>query len=208
MTPGIGIVDYSMGNLRSVQKGFEKVGVSARICGSPEELDDCDGLVLPGVGAFGDAMENLKELGMADALIGYIDSGRQLLGICLGMQLLFSRSEEHGRSEGLGVIPGRVVRLPGDVKVPHMGWNVMNISQDVPLFEGVDSGSRFYFVHSFYCLPEEAEWTVGKTPYGVEFASAVGSGNVWGVQFHPEKSSDLGLEILRNFGRMVTGARQ
>jgi len=208
MTPGIGIVDYGMGNLRSVEKGFEKVGVSARICGSPRELDDFDGLVLPGVGAFGDAMENLKELGMADALIDYIDSDRQLLGICLGMQLLFACSEEHGRSEGLGIIPGRVLRLHGEVKVPHMGWNVLNVSQDVPLFEGMDSGSRFYFVHSFYCLPDEAKWTVGETPYGVEFTSAVGRGNVWGVQFHPEKSSLLGLEILRNFGRMVTGVRQ
>lgn len=206
MTPGIGIVDYGVGNLRSVEKGFEKVGVSARICARPEELDDYDGLVLPGVGAFGDAMENLKGLGMADALIAYIDSGRQLLGICLGMQLLLTYSEEHGRSEGLGVIPGSVVRLPGEVKVPHMGWNVMNVSKDVPLFEGVDSGSRFYFVHSFYCLPDEAEWTVGVTPYGVEFSSAMGRENVWGVQFHPEKSSLLGLEILRNFGRMVTGA--
>ncbi len=208
MTPGIGIVDYGMGNLRSVEKGFDKVGVRAELCARPEELDEYDGLVLPGVGAFGDAMENLKRVGMADALIEYIDSGRQLIGICLGMQLLFTYSEEHGRSEGMGVIPGRVLRLPGEVKVPHMGWNVMNLSQDVSLFEGVDSGSRFYFVHSFYCLPDEPEWALGKTPYGVEFTSAVGRGNVWGVQFHPEKSSILGLEILRNFGRMVTGARK
>lgn len=205
MTSRIGIADYGMGNLRSVEKGFEKVGISAEICTRPEGLGDYDGLVLPGVGAFGDAMENLKGMGMADALIDYINSGRQLLGICLGMQLLFTFSEEHGRSEGLGVIPGSVVRLPGRVKVPHIGWNVMDRAQDVSLFEGVSSGSRFYFVHSFYCQPDDEAWTVGTTQYGVEFASAAGAGNVWGVQFHPEKSSLLGLEILRNFGRMVTG---
>ena len=201
----IGIIDYGMGNLRSVEKGFETVGVSAEVCGQPENLESYSGLVLPGVGAFGDAMENLKKLGMVDVLHDYIAGGRHLLGICLGMQLFFNYSEEHGRSEGLGVIPGRVVRLSEGLKVPHMGWNVLNHEGKVALFEGIESGSRFYFVHSFICEPDDVEWTVGRTPYGVEFTSAVGGGNLWGVQFHPEKSSLLGLEILRNFAKLITG---
>jgi glutamine amidotransferase len=201
--PRVGIIDYGMGNLRSVEKGFQKVGVEAEICSNPEILGSYDALVLPGVGAFGDAMKNLKARGLASVLFDYIDSGRQLLGICLGMQLLFESSEEHGSHDGLGVIPGRVVRLPDGVKVPHMGWNVLNAKSDIPLFQGLNPGSRFYFVHSYYCEPSEDEWTIGTTPYGLEFTCAAGKGNVLGLQFHPEKSSLLGLEILRNFGRMV-----
>lgn len=201
--PNVGIVDYGAGNLRSVEKGLQKVGVDAHLCAEADHFDSFDGLVLPGVGAFGDAMKHLKKRRMDAALLDYIATGRQLLGICLGLQLLFDYSEEHGRSDGLGVIAGRVVRLPGGVKVPHMGWNVLNVQGEVPLLEGLDSGSRFYFVHSFYCEPVQPESTIGTTPYGLEFTCAARKGNVWGLQFHPEKSSLLGLSILRNFGKMV-----
>ena len=205
MNPVIGIVDYGMGNLRSVEKGFGKVGVAAEVCSIPEKFISYDGLVLPGVGAFGDAMENLKSLDMVRALYEYIDSGRNLLGICLGMQLFLSCSEEHGRSEGLDVIPGRVVRLPDTVKVPHMGWNVLDIKKGVPLLQGIESGMRFYFVHSFYCDPTDEESMIATTPYGLDFTSILWKGNVLGLQFHPEKSSLLGLRILENFGNMVVG---
>jgi len=201
--PVVGIVDYGMGNLRSVEKGLQKVGVESEHCSDPDRLDSFDGLVLPGVGAFGDAMNNLHNLGLDRGLLDYLDSGRHLLGICLGLQLLFEYSEEHGRNEGLGIIPGRVIRLPDTVKVPHMGWNVLGVKREVPLFAGVKPGSRFYFVHSFYCEPSDESWTIGSTDYGLEFTSAAGKDNVWGLQFHPEKSSLLGLEILGNFGKMV-----
>jgi glutamine amidotransferase len=200
----IGVIDYGMGNLRSVEKGLEKIGTTAEICGEARRFDSYRGLVMPGVGAFGDAMKNLEDRGMVGPLMSFIESGRPLLGICLGMQLLFDRSEEHGRFEGLGIIPGAVLRLPDTVKVPHMGWNVLRISRDVPLFEGIESGARFYFVHSFYCAPEDESAAIGITPYGLDFTSAAAVGNVWGLQFHPEKSSLLGLRILENFGRMVS----
>lgn len=202
----IGIIDYGMGNLRSVEKGLEKVGASAEVCASGEKLSDYDGLVLPGVGAFGDAMKHLEERAMIEPILSFIKSGGHLLGICLGMQLLFDHSDEHGRFEGLGVMPGSVLRLPDTVKVPHMGWNVLQKKRDIPLFDGIESGSRFYFVHSYYCAPDSDEVTTGTTPYGLEFTCATGSGNAWGLQFHPEKSSLLGLKVLSNFARMVTGS--
>lgn len=205
MKPVIGIVDYGMGNLRSVEKGLEKVGISAEVCSIPERFISYDGLVLPGVGAFGDAMENLRNLGMLSPLYEYIDSGRCLLGICLGMQLLLSYSEEHGRFEGLDVIHGRVVRLPDNVKVPHMGWNVLDIKKEVSLLQGIESNMRFYFVHSFYCDSVDDESLIATTPYGIDFMSILRKENVWGVQFHPEKSGMLGLRILENFGNMVAG---
>ena len=199
----VGIVDYGMGNLRSVEKGLHKVGVDATLCSDPDRLSTFDGLVLPGVGAFGDAMANLKDMGIDRIILEYLGTGRPLLGICLGLQLLFDYSEEHGRTEGLGVIPGRVIKLPGTVKVPHMGWNILNIKKQVPLFEDVKPGSRFYFVHSYFCEPSDDLYTIGTTDYGLEFTCAAANGNAWGVQFHPEKSSLLGLGILENFVRMV-----
>src|SRR5450759_4318286 len=155
----VGIVDYEMGNLRSVEKGLQKVGVDASICAEAESFDSFDGLVLPGVGAFGDAMENLKRLGMDEAIREYIATGRHLLGICLGMQLLLEYSEEHGRNEGLGIVPGGCLRLPDTVKVPHMGWNILNVTRENQLFEGLGQADRFYFVHSFYCAPSDGSWT-------------------------------------------------
>lgn len=201
----IGIIDYGMGNLRSVQKGFERAGFQAALCSESERLAGFDGLVLPGVGAFGDAMRNLRKSGLDGAIIEFVGSGRQLLGICLGMQLLFTTSEEHGAHCGLGLIEGEVLRLPRTVKTPHMGWNVVSKKRNVELLDGVETGSRFYFVHSYYCAPSDETWVVSTTPYGLDFASAVGRGNIWGLQYHPEKSSALGLRILGNFGRMVEG---
>lgn len=205
--PRVGIIDYGMGNLRSVEKGLERAGVETALCSDSSELAGFDGLVLPGVGAFGDAMANLKRRGLDSALLDFISSGRPMLGICLGLQLLFDRSDEHGAFEGLGVIPGRVVRLPAGVKVPHMGWNVLVPRGDQPLFEGIAPGSRFYFVHSYYCEPDDVRHTIGTTDYGLEFTCAAARENVWGVQFHPEKSSTLGLRLLENFGRMVDRER-
>lgn len=205
--PKVGIVDYGMGNLRSVQKALQRVGAEAELCSDPARLGEFDGLVLPGVGAFGDAMDNLRDRGLVGALRDCIDGGAPLLGICLGLQLLFDHSEEHGRNEGLGLIPGRVIKLPDTVKVPHMGWNVLNVKRDVPLLVGLDEGSMFYFVHSFYCEPAGGEATVGTTPYGLEFTCAARNANVWGLQFHPEKSSLLGLKVLKNFTAMVAEDR-
>lgn len=201
--PTVGIVDYGMGNLRSVEKGFEKVGMEARLCSDPDDLGSYDGIVLPGVGAFGDAMANLGRLGLDDAVLDYVDTGRPFLGICLGMQLLMEYSEEHGRFEGLGLVQGGALRLPDTVKVPHMGWNVLDVVRENPLLDDRMQGERFYFVHSFYCAPSDDSWTIATTPYGLQFTSALGKNNVWGVQFHPEKSSRLGLEILADFARMA-----
>ena len=199
----LGIIDYGMGNLRSVQKGFEKVGYQAEIIREPQALAEVDGLVLPGVGAFRDAMGCLKETGLDQVLLQEISNGKPLLGICLGYQLLFDASEEWGLTPGLGVFPGRVRRLPQGLKVPHMGWNQVNFNHACPLWEGIPGGSAFYFVHSYYVDTPKREIVLGETDYGVTFASAVGRSNVFGVQFHPEKSSVLGLQILLNFGRLV-----
>jgi glutamine amidotransferase len=202
----VGIIDYGMGNLRSVEKGLQRVGVDAAVSADAKEFDSFDGLVLPGVGAFGEAMENLKRLQMDRAIKEYIATGRHLLGICLGMQVLLEYSEEHGRNVGLGIVPGGCLRLPDTVKVPHMGWNLLRITRPKPLFDRLGDSDRFYFVHSYYCAPSDDSWTIGTTDYGLEFTCALGKGNVWGLQFHPEKSSLLGLEILKNFGRMVEAA--
>lgn len=199
----IAIIDYGMGNLRSVQKGFERVGVEVKIVRDPEEADRADGVVLPGVGAFADAMENLKRTGMDAAVKKAAGEGRPLLGICLGLQLMFDASEEWGHSDGLGIFPGMVRRLPEGLKVPHMGWNQVRFRGDSPLFEGVPDNSAFYFVHSYYVDPDEDAIKTGVTDYGIEFASAVGLKNIFAIQFHPEKSSALGLRILRNFGGIV-----
>lgn len=203
--PEIGIIDYGMGNLRSVEKGFERVGIDVQVLADPDLIRSHDGLVLPGVGAFGDAMRNLKAGGFVKPLLDYLERGGYLLGICLGMQVLLEYSEEHGKHRGLGIVPGRVKRLPDRVKVPHMGWNAVDTVRESPLLNGIPSGSRFYFVHSFHCEPFDSEWSVGLTPYGIDFTSALGKSRIWGVQFHPEKSSMLGLRVLRNFGDMVQG---
>lgn len=196
-----------MGNLRSVQKGLEKVGFAAEIVDGPAAVTAADGVILPGVGAFADAMDNLMERGLDRAIQQVIASGRPFLGICLGQQLLFESSEEWGVHRGLGVFRGTVRRLPPGRKIPHMGWNEVEIARPSPLLAGVPDRTRFYFVHSFYVDPVEEDIVLGRTDYGVRFASAVGRGRVFGIQFHPEKSSDWGLKVLENFGRMVEDAR-
>jgi len=198
----IGIVDYGMGNLLSVQKAFERVGLSARVVRTAAELVESERLVLPGVGAFGQAMENLTQRKLLAPLRSAIAEGKPLLGICLGLQLLFERSEEHGNHEGLGLLRGDVRRLPPGVKVPHIGWNQLRIVRHSPLLEGIPDDAFFYFVQSFYVRPEDEECVAGTTDYGVTFASVVARGRVFGVQFHPEKSQAAGLRLLTNFGRL------
>lgn len=201
----IAIIDYGMGNLRSVQKGFEKVGYQAVVVDDPGALREAQAIVLPGVGAFGDAAVFLEERGFAVAIREELEQGKPFLGICLGLQLLFSWSEEAGENiPGLGVFPGRVRRLPQGLKVPHMGWNQVELRKESPLFEGVPNGSYFYFVHSFCVETPDEEIVLGVTDYGISFPSAVCRGNIFGVQFHPEKSSTLGLRLLANFGRLVS----
>ncbi|ATW23406.1 imidazole glycerol phosphate synthase subunit HisH [Candidatus Formimonas warabiya] len=198
----IAIIDYGMGNLRSVQKGFEKVGYAAFITNDPQKALEASGVVLPGVGAFEDAMKNLRHTGFLDAIKQVVRQEKPLLGICLGMQLFFEESEENGVHQGLGLLSGKVVRfrLPDDMKVPHMGWNQIRKEGDCPILHGISCGAYFYFVHSFYVAPENFDFVGAITNYGVNFASVVGRGKIFGVQFHPEKSTGPGLHILKNFG--------
>lgn len=199
----IAIVDYGMGNLRSVQKGLEKVGCQAEITSAPERVLAARGVVLPGVGAFPRAMEALEKQGLAEALRQVVARGTPLLGICLGLQLLFEGSEEGGWHVGLGFVPGVVRRLPPGLKVPHMGWNQVTWAQASPLTKGIPDGSSFYFVHSYYVEPEQAADILGWTEYGINFTSAVAHKSICGLQFHPEKSSRLGLKVLQNFGDLL-----
>ncbi|MDO9055594.1 MAG: imidazole glycerol phosphate synthase subunit HisH [Sulfuricurvum sp.] len=199
----IAIVDYNMGNLASVKNAFDLLGEKVVVESDPEKLKRYDRIILPGVGAFGDAMEHLRERGMDEAVREYAQSGKYLLGICLGMQLLFESSEEFGISEGLGLIQGRVVafdtsRFHTPLKVPHMGWNRM-FTTDHPLFQGLDAAHYLYFVHSYHALCTSQSDSIGESVYGYRFSSAVAHDNVMGIQPHPEKSHDNGLNILKNF---------
>ena len=203
----IAIIDYEMGNLRSVQKGFEKVGHNAIVTSDPTTIMDASHVVLPGVGAFPDCMRNLEEKGLLDIVPKVINSGRPFLGICLGLQLLFTESEEFGIHQGLDVIKGRVVkfselRTPNSerLKVPHMGWNTVSIKKRPLALEGIGDDSYFYFVHSYYVEPEDKSVVATTTNYGVEFVSSVWKDNLFASQFHPEKSQEKGLRILKNFG--------
>lgn len=192
-----------MGNLRSVEKAFTQDGAAVRLISTPEEVLAADKLVLPGVGAFGDAVKHLLQAGLVPALKDAVAGGTPLLGICLGAQLLFNSSEENPEVPGLGIFPGRVRRFPEDMglKVPHMGWNVLHPNPKSRLFAGLESTDEphMYFVHSYYMEPEDAALVAATTRYGLEFASAVERGKVFGVQFHPEKSQQAGLQILQNF---------
>lgn len=199
----IGIVDYGRGNLRSVEKALEKVGYQSKIMNEPQELSEIDGLILPGVGAFADAMGALKIMGWIEPLTQFAHSGRPFLGICLGMQLLFEIGEEHGEHAGLGLLAGRVIKFPPGGKVPHMGWNSLNLVQSSRLLEGIPNQSDFYFVHSYYADPSESRDIIATSDYGIVFPAVVGRENVWGAQFHPEKSSPWGLKLLTNFGKLV-----
>jgi len=202
----IGIVDYNMGNLASVINAFAKVGVDATLESNPTKLAQYDKLILPGVGAFGDAMEHLKENGMDEAVIAYAKTGKPLLGICLGMQLLFESSEEFGTHKGLGLIPGKVVafdeaKFDHPQKVPHMGWNELFVQKESPLFNGLQKDFYLYFVHSYHAVCDDA-YAIGKTHYGYAFVSAVQNGNIYGIQPHPEKSHENGLTIIENFAKL------
>ncbi|MFA5844476.1 MAG: imidazole glycerol phosphate synthase subunit HisH [Coriobacteriia bacterium] len=204
----IAIVDYRMGNLRSVQKGFEHAGVAGVVVtGDPATVAAADGVVLPGVGAFRDAAANLKASGMREVVLDRAGTGVPLLGICLGMQLLATTGLEDGTHEGLGLVPGECRRLPAGVKIPHIGWNTLEYPKESPLFEGIPQGSAFYFVHSYHLVPDDPAAVIATTEHGTTFAAAVAAGSVFAVQFHPEKSSELGLRLLANFARIVEEGR-
>jgi len=205
----IAIIDYGMGNLRSVQKAFEKVGYEARVTSDPKVVLEAERVVLPGVGAFRDCVRNLEEGGFIEPILRVIREGRPFLGICLGLQLLFTESEEFGLHRGLDVIPGRVVRFADglkdgdeDLKVPHMGWNQLAVKRRPPALAGIADGSNFYFVHSYYVKPDDPSVVATTTDYGGEFCSSIWKDNIVATQFHPEKSQEKGLAILKNFGEM------
>ena len=195
----IGIIDYGMGNLRSVQKAFEFVGYDAKIINTPAEIERAEKVVLPGVGAFADAIRTIREKNIDKAIYKAIDDGKYFLGICLGMQMIFDKSYENGEYEGLGLIEGKVVRLPDNVKIPHIGWNDLNIKKDSPIFKGIGKKPYVYFVHSYY-LETDATVVSATVDYGKEIQVAAEKDNIFALQFHPEKSGDTGLQILKNFG--------
>jgi glutamine amidotransferase len=199
----IAIIDYGMGNLRSVEKALASVGADVVVTGDPEVVRQAEGVILPGVGAFGDAMENLREQGLIPAIQETVVSGKPFLGICLGMQLLFTSSEEHGMHEGLDLIRGHVRRFQGDFKIPHIGWNDLTLYQTSPLLEGVEAGDYVYWVHSLFVEPEDKSVLLAGTDYYGQVPGIVGRDNVFGIQFHPEKSSRVGLTMLSNFVNMV-----
>ncbi len=203
VTADVALVDYGLGNLRSATRGLERAGARVSLTDDPGALDDADGIVLPGVGAFSEGMENAEPV--RDALVDAAEAGRPLFGICLGMQMLLTSSEEadkvgQGDAQGLDLVPGRNVRFREGQKVPHMGWNELSVEREHPLVEGVD-GQYAYFVHSYYARPDDEDAVVATTDYEVRFPSIVANeaGNVFGTQFHPEKSGETGLRILRNF---------
>ena len=195
----VAIIDYGVGNLRSVEKAFAAMGCEAVVSGDEQVLRDAERLVLPGVGAFAACMKGLRERGFDSLVRERAAAGTPLLGICVGMQMLFEVSEEFGTTDGLGLLRGRVRRFQTDLVVPQVGWNRIHQRQSHPLFADIVDGSFSYFVHSFYCEPENTEVVVGETEYGVKYASVVAHQNICGVQFHPEKSQHVGLQMLKNF---------
>jgi glutamine amidotransferase len=201
----IALVDYGMGNLRSVEKALARVGADVRIVNTRADVSTADALVVPGVGAFGDCMRNLTRLDLVEPIREFITSKRPFLGICLGFQALFQSSQEAPRVKGLAVFEGTVPRFAANgIKVPHMGWNRLKIRlEKCPLLQGVDDSSYMYFVHSYYCAPKNDEFICGTTDYGVEFCAMLWSGNVYATQFHPEKSQAVGLRMLQNFVKLA-----
>ena len=193
------VIDYGVGNLRSVHMALRRLGIEPTISGDPADVRRAKAIILPGVGAFGDSINNLRALELEAPILSAIRDGVPFLGICVGLQLLFEVGEEMGEHRGLGVLAGRVRRFQGDLVVPHMGWNQIHQRRSVPLFEGVPDGSHAYFVHSYYVDPEEPEVIAATTDYGIDYASVVARDNLFAIQFHPEKSQDVGERILRNF---------
>lgn len=205
----IAIIDYKMGNVASVAKAFESIGAKVEVTANKNKLARAKALILPGVGAYSAGMKNLRKLKLIPEIEKSIKAGKPFLGICLGLQLLFTTSEEHGTHKGLNIIPGKVVKFKSDLKIPHMGWNTITkvTSHQSPvtsdLLKGIKDGSYFYFVHSYYVRPKKREYIMANCTYGRNFACVVGKENVFGIQFHPEKSSDFGLKILKNFCKIA-----
>ena len=200
----IAIIDYEMGNLRSVQKALERVGHAAVITSDPAVLADAEKIVLPGVGAFRDAIAALRERKLVEPIRAAIEQGKPFLGICLGLQMLFDKGYEDGEHEGLGILPGEVVRfkVPAEFKVPHMGWNQVRFQKRPPIFEGIEDGEHFYFVHSYYVVPRDKTVVATETDYAQPFCSSVWRDHLFAVQFHPEKSQAAGLRVLKNFAEL------
>ncbi len=206
--PGIAIIDYGVGNLRSVEKAFAAAGAEAVVSSSDAVLRRADALVLPGVGAFANCMTELAARGFDELVHESVAQGKPLLGVCVGMQLLFEESEEFGRTVGLGLLRGRVRRFAGDLVVPQVGWNQVRQHGSHPLLAGVGDNAFFYFVHSYFCEVDDPAVVIGETDYGVPYASVVAQGTVRGVQFHPEKSQAAGLRLLANFSNLTTQSGQ
>ncbi|MEX0800326.1 MAG: imidazole glycerol phosphate synthase subunit HisH [Dehalococcoidia bacterium] len=201
------IVDYGAGNLRSVARAVARVGGEPLVTSSARDVERADALIVPGVGAAADTMRNLRQHSLVEPIREYIAGGRPFLGVCMGQQALFDASEEGGEHECLGVLPGRIVRLPEGLKVPHMGWNQVHIVRPHPIFDGIEDGSYFYFVHSYYPSPADPAIVIGETEYGVTFASVVARDNVVATQFHPELSGADGLRMYANYLRIASAAR-
>ncbi len=197
----IGIVDYGVGNLSSIKNALDTLGYENRIVDTEKDLMESDGLILPGVGAYRDAMKSLKESGLLETVLKYADSGKPLLGICLGMQLLYEKSYEDGEYEGLGILKGEVVKFDGSLKVPHMGWNDLIFRRDDKIMKFVEEGEYVYFVHSYYV--NRMDDVIAYAEYGADVPAVVGKGNIYGMQFHPEKSGSTGMKILKAFGELI-----
>lgn len=200
----ITIVDYGMGNLRSVQKAFERQGIAAHVSSQAEEISAAEKIVLPGVGAFQDAIAELHKQELVGPLLAHINADKPFLGICLGLQLLLDVSYEDGTWQGLGVLPGKVERFPEfeDLKVPHMGWNRLKVAHPTPLLDGIPDDAYFYFVHSYYVAPDDDAVIAARSDYGIDFVSMIARGNIFATQFHPEKSQKVGLRLLKNFASL------
>ena len=200
----VAIIDYGVGNLRSVEKAFAAVGVEAAVTGDKQKLLTAERLVLPGVGAFGTCMSEFERHGLIDLVLARVEEGTPLLGVCVGMQMLFEESTEFGKTKGLGLLKGQVKRFDDSLVVPHVGWNQVGKTSPSPILDEVNDNSFFYFVHSYYCEPGEKDTIIGETEYGVTFGSVVAKNNIYGVQFHPEKSQNAGLRLLKNFADLVS----
>lgn len=202
----IGIVDYKMGNLQSVKNSLDYLGIESKFVTSPKEIEGCNKLILPGVGAFGLAMKQLNELNLVEPIKKFVKDGKPILGICLGMQLLLDSSEEHGHHMGLSLVRGQVLPFAGKVgnlPIPHVGWNDASQIEESKILENIEDGDSFYFVHSFYCDVTDKKEVVATTDYGFDFDSVIESNNIYGCQFHPEKSQRAGLFLLENFSKIV-----